>query len=172
MLRLPPTTLSLTMAEVKDFEQRRRFKKYLSKNKTFVNQLPLAPKIVGSPDRVGGGGVGGYSSDLQEADLQNREPQLLHYHQEAVVVPPSPDEKEEKTLKVISRVATEQQSQPGGSVKGSLKSNSNSNSNSNSKSSEIVESTRGGRPTALPPPFSIDTRTVSDTQSLPSVCFN
>lgn len=166
------------MAEVKDFEQRRRFKKYLSENKTFVNQLPLAPRIVGSPDR---NHSGGYSSDLQEAaDLQNREPPQLHHQGTVVVVavdPPSPGEETKETLKIISRIAaaTEQQSKAGDSATGSLKSDSNSNSKSSQtaesrSSTQPQESTLRGRPTALPPPFSTDTRTVSDTQSLPSVC--
>lgn len=188
MLRLPPTTLSLTMAEVKDFEQRRRFKKYLSENKTFVNQLPLAPRIAGSPQPDRGDRRPGTGTDSQDNVDARCFPALT-----TPLLPP--DEKKEssplaKAMIISSRThtPTERSEASAGdgdgagaggdsSVKGGCsKSNSNSQSSlqtagsGSSAQPTQQESTPGRRPPALPRPFSVDTRTVSDTQSLPSVC--
>ncbi|RYP33976.1 hypothetical protein DL767_004497 [Monosporascus sp. MG133] len=155
MLRLPPTTLSLAMAEVKEFEHRRRFKKYLSKNETFTRHLPLAPRIAGSVNRD----TLPDSEQLQTAELPGWEPLPLE-------VSSAPDGKESPKL-ASSPPAGE--SSTGGSDKSSSQGNSNSTKTLGSGSSALQLGSAPERPpAALPPPFSMDMRTVSDTQTLPS----
>ena len=179
-MRLAPTTLALTMAEVKDFEQRRRFRKYLAKNQTFVNELPLplplAPRIAGPND----------SDDTRDA---KKEQHASRDESAPVVFEDIVEVREGESPKPLVAGAPKEE---GGSGKGSgSQSNSNSNSNSgsgsglNSKSDSLqtLESGSGysavlgglglgGRSPALPPPrpsLAAEARAVSEPQPLFSV---
>ncbi|RYP08087.1 hypothetical protein DL764_002127 [Monosporascus ibericus] len=155
MLRLPSTTLSLTMAEVKEFEARRRFKKYLSKNETFTTHLLLPPKIADFVNRD----TFPDSEQLQTAELPSSEPLPLE-------VSSALDGKE--WPKLPSNPAAGESS-TGSSGKSSSQSNSNSTKTLGSGSSALQLSSAVGRPpAALPPPFSMDMLTVSHMRTLPS----
>ncbi|KAI0485800.1 hypothetical protein F4859DRAFT_396351 [Xylaria cf. heliscus] len=150
MLRLPPTTISLTITEVKEFERRRRFKNYLAKEHAF-GQLPLRPKT-SSPTRNSQG-------------LEHCEPEQTCH----VIVPnPSKTTETHEGLKLLSYL-------PRRPLKTRESIGSVNPSDSRSSQSQASNALTGldsvldiSRPIALPPPFSLERRVVSDVQSLPS----
>ncbi|KAI1381107.1 hypothetical protein F4677DRAFT_402154 [Hypoxylon crocopeplum] len=152
MIRLIPTTISLTLTEVKEFERHLRFKKYLAREDA-LDQLPLRTKKE--------------SSNTQKTD----ESAQSNVNQLATGVSPKDlsiaDGKESPRLLACSP------QWPLKSGDDSTKSNSqpmpNSSQSGTSSSSNIPPPTGWGNlPMTLPPPFSRDKRSVSDAQSLPS----
>ena len=189
MLRLPPTTLALTMAEVKEFEQRRRFKKYLSKNQTFVNTLPLGPRIAGATDE-------------DRRDSGQPVPVFEDAADPAVTAENRDGGEGLKPLFPVS-LASRPKEGPGSDEGSGSQSNSNSNSNSNtgfgsgsgsnskseslqtmesvSDSSAVLQAMSGVArppapsalapvPTPTPALFSQEAHAVSELQPLLSVC--
>ncbi|KAI1654200.1 hypothetical protein F4813DRAFT_392945 [Daldinia decipiens] len=150
MLRLPPTTLSLTIAEVKEFERHLRFKKYLVKEDT-LGKLPIRTKTTIPVAK---------SSETEYNVLNQSTPELISKRSSTTSVKES-----SKLLACPSRPP-----KPGGD---SVESNSQgipSSSQSGTPSSSNLSHpiTWGNLPTTLPPPFSKEKRAVSDAQSLPS----
>ncbi|KAI1095229.1 hypothetical protein F5B19DRAFT_504674 [Rostrohypoxylon terebratum] len=152
MLRLSPTTLSLTMTEVKDFERHLRFKKYLAKEDTF-GQLPIRTKQDGTTvqksTESGRGDVDRTSSETVPKDTSIAEvkesPRLLS----------CPPRRPPKSGSVSAK-------------SGSFNILNSSPSRTPSSLSTPQPTGWGNLPMTLPPPFSSEKRTVSDAQSLPS----
>lgn len=154
-MRLPPTTLSLTMTEVKEFEHHFRFRKYLAKEEA-LGQLPLRPKSKAGAVRksyesesvhsnANQSALEIVSKDLSPASIQES-PRLLA----------CPPRRLHKSGADSARSSS--QGMPGSSQSGT------------SSSSNVPHPPGWGNlPIPLPPPFSKDKRSVSDAQSLPSV---
>ncbi|KAI2777178.1 hypothetical protein F4815DRAFT_482218 [Daldinia loculata] len=155
MLRLTPTTLSLTIAEVKEFERHLRFKKYLAKEDTLGN-LPIRTKKTIPVAK---------SSETEYNVLNQPTPELISKRSSTTSVKESP-----KLLSCPPRPP-----KPGGdSVESSSQGIPSSSQRSSSQSGTPSSSNLshpvgwGNLPTTLPPPFSKEKRSVSDAQSLPS----
>ncbi|CAJ2511053.1 Uu.00g066780.m01.CDS01 [Anthostomella pinea] len=156
MLRLQSTTLSLTMTEVKEFERHRRFRNYLAKDATF--ELPIRP---GPP-----------APDAQKAPESEPRGDSKQSEHETDSKQHSRTNSQESPTKLLANPPRRPPKSSGSSA-----SNSNTQGpSSSSQSKDSNSSTLSQRPAgfglpmrrALPPPFSTETRRVSDEHSLPS----
>jgi hypothetical protein len=149
MLRLGPTTITLTMTEVKDFEQRRRFVRYLEREETLEEKYQVWARPT--------------SPNVQEAEAHHQaeasnstsslETIPLHLH--------------EKSSPNRSRCSSPNVFQDDNLVRHSSISTPNS---AMSSTRALLLASHPAAPRApLPPPFSAGVRVVSDSQALPSV---
>ncbi|KAI1451488.1 hypothetical protein F4805DRAFT_95389 [Annulohypoxylon moriforme] len=155
MLRLPPTTLSLTITEVKDFERHLRFKKYLAKDDTF-GQLAIRTKKDSTATQKS------TESERDDADQANSE-----------TTPKDPKDysinEVEESPRLLSYPPRRPPKSGGGSAEsGSLNLAHTSPSGTPSSLNTPQPTGWGNLPMTLPPPFSREKRNVSDAQSLPS----
>ncbi|KAI0182168.1 hypothetical protein GGR52DRAFT_527694 [Hypoxylon sp. FL1284] len=142
MIRLPPTTLSLTMTEVKEFERHSRFKRHLAKEDSLSQSLPgLESKTAAVRKSYDSA----HSHTNQPGSEILESPRLL-------ACPPR------RLLK--SSTGT-------GSVRSSSRDMPSSSRSGTSSSSAVSRpSGWGNLPMPLPPPFSRDKRSTSGTQYL------
>ncbi|KAI1472114.1 uncharacterized protein F4812DRAFT_416626 [Daldinia caldariorum] len=151
MLRLPPTTLSLTMTEVKDFERHLRFKKYLAKEDS-LGKLPIRVKktvVVADSFESEYDNVNQPTSELPSRGSSDTPVK------ESSHLPACPPQ---RPLKLSSDSV--ESSPPG------IASSSQAGTPTSSTLSHPMG--WGNLPATLPPPFSKEKRSISDAQSLPS----
>ncbi|KAI1474136.1 hypothetical protein F4774DRAFT_401673 [Daldinia eschscholtzii] len=150
MLRLPPTTLSLTMSEVKEFERHLRFKKYLAKDS--LGKLPIRTKravLVAE------------SFESEYDDVNQSTPE------------PAPKGSSDTPVKEKSKLPACPPQRPlklsGDSIESSSQGIPSSSQSGTPSSSTLSHPMGWGNlPATLPPPFSKEKRSMSDAQSLPS----
>ncbi|KAI1780241.1 hypothetical protein F4818DRAFT_395064 [Hypoxylon cercidicola] len=151
MIRLPPTTLSLTMTEVKEFERHFRFKKYLAKEDA-LGRLPFRPKSrVAAVRKSYESALGDANQPTSEAVSKESSPAYIQESPRLLACPPRRLPKSG-----ADSVGSNSQGMPSSSRSGT------------SSSSNVHPPGWGNLPIPLPPPFSKDKRSVSDAQSLPS----
>ncbi|KAI0422353.1 hypothetical protein F5X98DRAFT_149921 [Xylaria grammica] len=151
MLRLPPTTISLTITEVKEFERRRRFKNYLAKGDAF-GQLPIRPKAQPT------------AQNSRESECCGREPT------DQIVTPrPSKRAEYDEDFKLLSYPPRRPPRDREPVVGGNLNDSSSPHNQASNSSVRLRLVEDASLPIALPPPFSLERRVVSDVQSLPSM---
>jgi hypothetical protein len=139
------------MTEVKEFERRRRFKNYLAKENA-LGQLPIRSKI--------------------QPPLQNsQEAEHCGLEQTHRIITPKSSKTTElnESLKLLSCPPRRPPKTTGsaGSFVPNESSSSQGQASSSSAGLHLAEDI--DLPIALPPPFSLERRVVSDAQSLPSV---
>jgi hypothetical protein len=151
MMRLPTTTICLTMGEIKEFERHRRFRNYLAKEgakSRSSSQVPLATSI------------GGWS--MEDASL---EPLLA----DEVIKDQDKTVAEEETILGLSCLRPRLSSKDVRPEDISSHGSSSPTQSLKSSSGSYTPAAWAPHQTPLPPPFSQGVRIVSDRHSLPSV---
>ncbi|KAI0837289.1 hypothetical protein F5Y06DRAFT_297616 [Hypoxylon sp. FL0890] len=152
MLRLPPTTLSLTVTEVKEFERHLRFKKYLAKEDAF-GKLPIRTKKHDPTAQK--------SIDIEYGHVNQPISKVISGE------PPLTEVKESPRL---LSCPPRRPLKPGGDSAESGPQSAQFSSPSRTPSSLGMSQPTGwgNLPMALPQPFEREKRSVSDAQTLPS----
>lgn len=150
MLRLPATTISLTMTEVNDFERRRRFKNYLAKEDANA-ELPI--RLARPPPQ----------------NSQASEHCGLEHTRQAVTPKPFKIAELSEDFKLLSCAPRRPPKASESAGNDNADESSVSQSQTSNSPTEPHVTTDVNMPIALPPPFSLERRVVSDVQSLPSV---
>ncbi|KAI1097565.1 hypothetical protein F4804DRAFT_347072 [Jackrogersella minutella] len=152
MLRLAPTTLSLTMTEVKEVERHLRFKKYLAKEDAF-GKLPIRAK---KDDHT-----------LQKS-IESERSDMNHPISHAVSKDLSIADNQEIS-RLLSCPPRRRPKTGDNSAESDSQNLLHSSPSGTPRSLNTPQpSGWGNLPMTLPPPFSTEKRSVSDAQSLPS----
>ncbi|KAI0142589.1 hypothetical protein F4776DRAFT_514101 [Hypoxylon sp. NC0597] len=151
MLRLSPTTLSLTMTEVKEFERHLRFKKYLAKDDAF-GKLPIRTKQNVTTTKK--------STEFEHNNTNQSPSNIISKNSSSTDIKESPG--------LLSCPPRRLPKPVGRSAESSSQDVSFFSPSGTPSSLGMSQPTGWGNlPMTLPPPFSREKRSISDAQTLP-----